>query len=215
VTGATLYRNVQNCPDGHDTWRFNPRPGHVTGATEQGNGYQLAQTKQIRSFNPRPGHVTGATSCSNNLLKTVAIYCFNPRPGHVTGATTRINASAADQCCRLFQSAPRSRDRGDDALLPWHVGKKSTITLFQSAPRSRDRGDARSPARVSARWLGRKFQSAPRSRDRGDSISYETCSTRTFTSFNPRPGHVTGATFGPPRIIPLRGAVVSIRAPVT
>ena len=36
-----------------------------------------------------------------------------------------------------FQSAPRSRDRGDRSRI-WPA---SMIALFQSAPRSRDRGD--------------------------------------------------------------------------
>ncbi len=37
----------------------------------------------------------------------------------------------------LFQSAPRSRERGDKVLVIWF-----TVTeVFQSAPRSRERGD--------------------------------------------------------------------------
>ncbi len=60
------------------------------------------------SFNPRPGHATGATArldATENLSRR-----FNPRPGHATGATMQPNAP--HQPCG-FQSAPRSRDRGD------------------------------------------------------------------------------------------------------
>ena len=60
-----------------------------------------------------------------------------------------------------------------------------TYTQFQSAPRSLDRGDSSAPARLSS-----------------------------FTSFNPRPGHSTGATqtFAAALSVVHR---VSIRAPVT
>ena len=44
----------------------------------------------------------------------------------------------ARRLARLFQSAPRSRDRGD--LLKYHGA--CGAYLFQSAPRSRDRGDS-------------------------------------------------------------------------
>ena len=60
---------------------FNPRPGHVTGATRTA----WRKWRRPSSFNPRPGHVTGATS----WLRWIEGHHlgFNPRPGHVTGAT--------------------------------------------------------------------------------------------------------------------------------
>jgi len=60
------------------------------------------------SFNPRPGLATGATSDRR------CAWChwsgFNPRPGLATGATFHENTTAL---IKEFQSAPRSRDRGD------------------------------------------------------------------------------------------------------
>ena len=84
-----------------------------------------------------------------------------------------------------FQSAPRSRDRGD----AWRERRAMHICEFQSAPRSRDRGDRFARGKELSEAL---FQSAPRSRDRGDAkyrvlYGYYCC-------FNPRPGHATGAT---------------------
>ena len=83
-------------------------------------------------------------------------------------------------CQSAFQSAPRSRDRGDT----WAAEAMEWETVFQSAPRSRDRGDHKvfSPLCLSL-------------------------------SFNPRPGHATGATTA---IDSVEGVMqVSIRAPVT
>ena len=109
----------------------------------------------------------------------------------------------------MFQSAPRSRDRGDAKYRvlygyyccfnprPGHATGATNacqhlavLILFQSAPRSRDRGDMRSFPHLETILL---FQSAPRSRDRGDhrSAGYH----NHVASFNPRPGHATGATF--------------------
>ena len=60
---------------------FNPRPGHVTGATI----IPQAGRAGNESFNPRPGHVTGATLPDDEIA--ALLLRFNPRPGHVTGAT--------------------------------------------------------------------------------------------------------------------------------
>ena len=114
---------------------------------------------------------------------------------------------------------------------PGGVGKSTLACMFQSAPRSRDRGDA--PRRAGHFGLScfnprpghatgatpeqrchlriARFQSAPRSRDRGDTNSHPP--GRGPPCFNPRPGHATGATFqaGSKQIV----ALVSIRAPVT
>ena len=180
-------------------------------------------------FNPRPGHATGATWITIGTVPKSAR--FNPRPGHATGATFRVRRRPAPSPmfqsaprsrdrgdCRQsaplkarlgFQSAPRSRDRGDSChrtdtkisvavsirapvTRPGRLGGALTlggISMFQSAPRSRDRGDF---GRNKQRALRDKFQSAPRSRDRGDPPSAR--KTPSALSFNPRPGHATGAT---------------------
>ena len=62
-------------------------------------------------FNPRPGHSTGATR--EIAAPGEVPRCFNPRPGHSTGAT--LTARSAEPSLLMFQSAPRSLDRGDTA----------------------------------------------------------------------------------------------------
>jgi len=84
----------------------------------------------------------------------------------------------------MFQSAPRSEERGD----PMSEELQAHLRMFQSAPRSEERGDAggereevtfvvsiRAPLRRAGRYPapaeaadGRVFQSAPRSEERGD-----------------------------------------------
>ncbi len=120
-----------------------------------------------------------------------------------------------------FQSAPRSRERGDSN------GRSLTTCLlaFQSAPRSRERGDRFAPCDVAA--VG-SFQSAPRSRERGDPFNRSL--TEFNNRFNPRPAHASGATlqstdsavcFNPRpahaagRLTAAIGVDVSIRAPLT
>ena len=85
----------------------------------------------------------------------------------------------------LFQSAPRPRDRGDQVSICKWINKGE----FQSAPRPRDRGDTAASALNGANIT---FQSAPRPRDRGDTA--ENNNEHEPPCFNPRPGHVTGAT---------------------
>ncbi len=87
----------------------------------------------------------------------------------------------------LFQSAPRSRERGDHRPRhcdpsPFLVSIRAPLSRagrlqaphdgatprrFQSAPRSRERGDWH---RIEGQGVIQMFQSAPRSRERGDLI---------------------------------------------
>ena len=77
---------------GHKRSGFNPRPGHVTGATPVCGQLGLSR------FNPRPGHVTGATLVEWNGTGRAR---FNPRPGHVTGATMLPLVSCAIQAVSI------------------------------------------------------------------------------------------------------------------
>ena len=83
-----------------------------------------------------------------------------------------------------FQSAPRSRDRGD----PLALSNQPPCVVSIRAPVSRPGR----PARVQPAVIRSGFQSAPRSRDRGDSSC--NASGSPYQSFNPRPGLATGAT---------------------
>ena len=84
-------------------------------------------------FNPRPGHATGATHHHDIKRHSdyVSIRAPVTRPG-------RPNTTAALAEISKFQSAPRSRDRGDFR----ENFSLAARAVFQSAPRSRDRGDA-------------------------------------------------------------------------
>ena len=150
--------------------RFNPRPGHSTGATRSRFCKVLSKAFQSAPRSLDRGDTTAGWREPRGS-------CFNPRPGHSTGAT-KVSVKVA--VLHKFQSAPRSLDRGDTVIL----SPSPALVLFQSAPRSLDRGD-RIRCRV---FAGR-------------------------SSFNPRPGHSTGATdvnfFNP------LAFAVSIRAPVT
>ena len=221
---------------------FNPRPGHATGATSS----ILRGRRSTPSFNPRPGHATGATSVDQSGVNGKS--GFNPRPGHATGATQRAPLTArcvqvsirapvtrpgrhvqyaATAGFNLFQSAPRSRDRGDPLCPRWVIritgfnprpghatgathcscGTVTKVSVSIRAPVTR-------PGRlnqISAGLPANRFQSAPRSRDRGDIVSDRI--EPSPTGFNPRPGHATGAT--EQRRVLCRVFQVSIRAPVT
>ena len=102
-----------------------------------------------------------------------------------------------------FQSAPRSRDRGDRK--PATLARAIVVSI--RAPVMRP--GRQNPSR--RRRPPSMFQSAPRSRDRGDPLSAET--QKLTGCFNPRPGHATGATTA--AISRRRHWQVSIRAPVT
>ncbi len=181
---------------------FNPRPGLATGATR----CSRFSLRALARFNPRPGLATGATApeVRHFKLKKVSIRapvlrpgrlrkffssaapgaCFNPRPGLATGATYAPARILLRNI--VFQSAPRSCDRGDE----FSTTSMFRFALFQSAPRSCDRGDLTMLPTTMPTMM---FQSAPRSCDRGDLE----CAERggSFADgFNPRPGLATGAT---------------------
>ncbi len=108
-----------------------------------------------------------------------------------------------------FQSAPRSRDRGDRTAAsplpcvpsfnprPGHatgatksmigIGAVSYVSIRAPVTRPGRRRGTRFASRMG------QFQSAPRSRDRGDRTSLTVRSQG--AGFNPRPGHATGATW--------------------
>ena len=222
---------------------FNPRPGLATGATTLSPDMQAFVQVSIRAPVSRPGRPP--TICTaGSLLRS-----FNPRPGLATGATEKpVNqphpssvsirapvsrpgrqaSCSSHQPKRLFQSAPRSRDRGDllcgSIILhleqvsirapvsrpgrPLFIEKAIHFPLFQSAPRSRDRGDKVS-IRLSASVV--LFQSAPRSRDRGDSQPNGISQSKNVSIRAPvsRPGRPTLA------ITSAVKCFVSIRAPVS
>ncbi len=175
--------------------RFNPRPGLATGATSRWRSRPAAWAVSIRAPVSRPGRLDGWLS--GLTFEGVSIRAPVSRPGRPR--TARLCSAAA-----WFQSAPRSRDRGDARAL--RLAKPPQ--LFQSAPRSRDRGDVNGTVCVDCK---RAFQSAPRSRDRGDHGAR--IPRHILTSFNPRPGLATGATRR--RRAWRRWSRVSIRAPVS
>ena len=174
-------------------------------------------------FNPRPGHATGATHCSCGTVTKVSVSIRAPvtRPGRLSDPLLTYQDCA-------FQSAPRSRDRGDSAPRP----QQTRTEPFQSAPRSRDRGD---PVWLMINAVSRSFNPRPghatgatgchgvaRFRHvcfnpRPGHATGATCQSATRVTpqagFNPRPGHATGATLAMGRkpTVPM----VSIRAPVT
>ncbi len=107
-------------------------------------------------FNPRLGPETEATrgGARARCPRVVSIRASVRRPRR---RFLRVDPLAGD----VFQSAPRSGDRGDRNVST----RGASGCTFQSAPRSGDRGD---PPFSESSSLSRKFQSAPRSGDRGD-----------------------------------------------
>ncbi len=107
-------------------------------------------------FNPRPAHASGATPTGfgSSFSEYVSIRAPLTRAGRQHFFLSLFRSSG-------FQSAPRSRERGDSL----ERMKRQVTSEFQSAPRSRERGDTEAPARKRAYSM---FQSAPRSRERGD-----------------------------------------------
>ena len=100
-------------------------------------------------------------------------------------ATGTTCSARGDECRPVFQSAPRSPDRGD--IL--HRGLVHVVALFQSALRSPDRSDAASAV---TSGTAPAFQSALRSPDRSDGAVWR--GWWWWICFNPRSGHPTGAT---------------------
>ncbi len=109
---------------------FNPRPGLATGATRALVQRQARGTVSIRAPVSRPGRRRAKRIAGTS--GDVSIRAPVSRPG-------RPGAAGFKVMLNTFQSAPRSRDRGD-LLVP----KLATMDdKFQSAPRSRDRGDVK------------------------------------------------------------------------
>jgi hypothetical protein len=123
----------------------------------RGDLAQLAKDNQTKAFQSAPNF------CQNLLQDSVSIRApalrpgrhavawhhyhalsFNPRPGLATGATWSAWRPAARN---MFQSAPRSCDRGD----LFQKINRAAPHGFQSAPRSCDRGDC-----GSSNWRSRK-----------------------------------------------------------
>ena len=153
----------------------------------------------VGCFNPRPGHATGATS--SILRGRRSTPSFNPRPGHATGATAE--RLPVPRPLVMFQSAPRSRDRGDEVRS--HGEGRNVVSIRAPVTRpGRPAGNAGNAQQT-------VFQSAPRSRDRGDPLCPRWVIR--ITGFNPRPGHATGATHCSCGTV--TKVSVSIRAPVT
>ena len=155
---------------------FNPRPARSSGATLP----PADRPARAARFNPRPARSSGATSCSCRPYRPAP--CFNPRPARSSGATKADSTSMSittvsihaplDRAGRLerqqrradfglFQSTPRSIERGDfvgrrlrDERIDVSIhapldragrhsayGKTATNPAFQSTPRSIERGD--------------------------------------------------------------------------
>ena len=159
------------------TWCFNPRPAHASGATGFNRGNRILGFVSIRAPLTRAGR------------QGLAWPSPYGRGVSIRAPLTRAGRLPFERLCHLagmFQSAPRSRERGDTARNGGSQGPKP----FQSAPRSRERGDGTGrtidrshccfnprPAHASGATncassvLGVSlFQSAPRSRERGDIV---------------------------------------------
>src|SRR5258706_511878 len=103
-----------------------------------------------------------------------------------------------------FQSAPRSRERGDHQMMT----DTKRFCEFQSAPRSRERGD---PSFVML--IDRINCFNPRPALVSGATKQNPNHSRCKSCFNPRPAHVSGATFF--SWIRSITDTVSIRAPLT
>ena len=155
----------------------------------------------VPCFNPRPAQSSGATADVPTRQRLCA--CFNPRPAQSSGATR--NRRDVWQAELVSIRAPLSR-----AGRPVKC-RRSTTSMFQSAPRSVERGDRQLRGRRSTSFnprpaqssgatahdapsvrRPRMFQSAPRSVERGDSRAGR--SARRRSGFNPRPAQSSGAT---------------------
>ncbi len=153
-----------------------------------------------------------------------AVTCFNPRPALASGATNapwvfslRLQVSIRAPLSRagrrathglnsrepVFQSAPRSRERGDKRI---DEGSK-LLGVSIRAPLSRA-----GRQRFSRHTFGSSvFQSAPRSRERGDWCCLFAWVTE--VGFNPRPALASGATNSDQNFFATK--CVSIRAPLS
>ena len=110
------------------------------------------------------------------------LICFNPRPGHATGAT--CDCECDRRLWRCFNPRP---------------GHATGATIFIKMNQDGMVVSIRAPVTRPGRHImeydadgDQMFQSAPRSRDRGDARRFGWQAKS--KSFNPRPGHATGAT---------------------
>ena len=222
ASGATASRGTDSLmPMG-----FNPRPAHASGATYSESRLSSTLCVSIRAPLTRagrpvdlwPGPLSNAVSIRAPLTRAgrqapasplrSQLARFNPRPAHASGAT----CGGLIPRCRFdrFQSAPRSRERGDPALpdddnSPWPVSIRAPLTRAgrlgnAHGPSSPMTVSIRAPLTRAGRLSGLifhfrfgPFQSAPRSRERGDMVIAAT--TARQWSFNPRPAHASGATW--------------------
>ena len=140
------------------------------------SGFELPA---VPCFNPRPGLATGATSSANLCSADLRVSIRAPvsRPGRREGG--KENKASAK-----FQSAPRSRDRGDGGVGENDLvricfnprpglatGATSATPLQSKRSKVSIRAPVSRPGRppMCAAFLADvEFQSAPRSRDRGD-----------------------------------------------
>ena len=108
------------------------------------------------SFNPRPAQSSGATGETLGLAyRMVSIRAPLSRAGRPS--LRRLTSGK-----QLFQSAPRSVERGNSV---YGEDCARRMRVFQSAPRSVERGD---PVEGASQPRLDEFQSAPRSVERGD-----------------------------------------------
>ena len=223
--------------------RFNPRPGHATGATQNQHQFFRPPGVSIRAPVTRPGRRAAAQGL--RVAARVSIRAPVTRPGR------RRHRRSHERLQWVSIRAPVTRpgrlfDDHDQAIQAT-VSIRAPVTrpgrlegtvrsgqgeLFQSAPRSRDRGD---PPITILRWIWSCFNPRPghatgatnciRAAAAGGSCfnprpGHATGATQTGQTademsygFNPRPGHATGATFV--ARVPVGRGTVSIRAPVT
>jgi len=194
------------------------RPGRLIRAS-MANGWVLFQSAPRSEDRGDSGNVYGITSCDS----------FNPRPDPKTGATNDCDGLHSKicvsirapirrpgrrwrQCCPrlrlVFQSAPRSEDRGDCAECSPNPKSKCFNPRPDPKTGATESGcgsglgepvSIRAPIRRPGRRPGAgscgiasRFQSAPRSEDRGD-LCYVGRRGHGM-GFNPRPDPKTGAT---------------------
>ena len=154
---------------------FNPRPAPRSGAIRHG----LMRTNADKRFNPRPAPRSGAIGVFRKMPQRSPVSIRAPLRGAGRYSQRRDFAARS-----MFQSAPRSEERGDGFISLSRAKKRSFNP--RPAPRSGAMGchrRSRRPPHVSIRaplrGAGRSsagnktafcmvFQSAPRSEERGD-----------------------------------------------
>ena len=119
-------------------WRcFNPRPAPKSGAMTPA----FHESSQGACFNPRPAPKSGAISTP--ALPFPALLSFNPRPAPKSGAI--YEQILAEKQANVSIRAPLRR-----AGRCKKAGASFVPAMFQSAPRSEERGDTPAQAREGA-----------------------------------------------------------------